>query len=646
MRKNNQGTGPRQFKGTIQGTSRQFAFFIPEDREKNDVFIPPENLNGAMHGDNVLISLEDGRKRKEKVGRVIKIFDLERKEVTGGVKIQDGRPFLAPFDKRMEPILLTNYKDFNLDEDFMLVVRITGSPSKGRPANGEIIEVIGPKTSKGAYINLISRSYGFLTEYPEAVKEEARQVGATVMEDMPGKRTDYRKLRMVTIDGADAKDLDDAVSIEKLQNGNHMLGVHIADVSAFVGKGTLMDREARKRGTSVYLVDTVIPMLPEELSNGLCSLNPQVDRLALSVMMQVDGKGGVVDVKISESVIRTMERMTYDDVSAILEGNDPELIRKYSVLAGDFREMRDLALTLRKKRMDRGSMDFDLKDTMVILNTEGIPIDIRETQSGVANQIIEEFMILCNETVAAHFSMKNLPLIFRVHDRPDEQEIAELNKFVKTLGFEIRQHHDINPKSLQRLLNNVKGSRVEHLVNSVTLRTLKKAVYTPANIGHFGLASEMYCHFTSPIRRYPDLINHRMIKSYLKGNKAPEDLQEISLACSNAERLAEKAERDVIDYFKAVYTKNHIGDVFEGVVSGVTAFGMFVELDNTVEGLIRIENLNGYYSYDKSTYSLTEKQGKKRFTLGDAVTVKIVNANVDTREIDMMLMEKHEAGKR
>lgn len=443
------------------------------------------------------------------------------------------------------------------------------------------------------------------------------------------------------------KDLDDAVSLERLPNGNYRLGVHIADVSYYVKENSPLDIEALKRGTSVYLVDRVIPMLPKELSNGICSLNPKVDRLAFTVMMEIDKSGRVVDHEIFESVINVNERMTYTDVYKILEENDERLIERYKDLCGTFNTMKELALILRKKRMDRGAIDFNFDEAKIILDEKGVPVEVKKYEMTIANNIIEEFMLICNETVAERFFWTNTPFVYRIHEDPDTDKIEAFSEFVHNMGYTLKGINKIHPKALQDVLEKARGTKEETIISTVMLRSLQKARYSHINSGHFGLAAKYYCHFTSPIRRYPDLIIHRIMKEYLKGdlNPAREDLlnsrlPEVAKLCSDRERAAEEAERDTEDLKKVEFMKKHEGEVFEGIISNVTSFGMFVELENTIEGLVRMSSLeDDYYVYNDKTYSLIGERSRKVYRIGDVVNVTLIKADISARKIEFAIVD-------
>jgi ribonuclease R len=455
-------------------------------------------------------------------------------------------------------------------------------------------------------------------------------------------------LRTFTIDGADAKDFDDAVSLEIMQNGHFLLGVHIADVSHYVKEDTPIDKEALVRGTSVYLVDRVIPMLPLQLSNGICSLNPDQDRLTLSVMMEIDDQGKVVDYQIYESVIRSKKRMIYEEVNKILEEEDEELLPKYVDFIEDLRNMQQLSYILHRRRMKRGSIDFDLNESKIILDEQGKVSDIKLYARGVSERMIEEFMLICNETIAQHVFWRNIPFMYRIHEDPDVEKILEFNEFIHNFGYHLKGIGGrIHPKALQQLLDKIRGTREETIINAVMLRSLQKARYSPENTGHFGLAAEHYCHFTSPIRRYPDLVDHRVVKDMLNNrldlkriSKLESILPEMAQHCSEREMVADEVEREVDDLKKAEYMLDKIGMEFDGIISGVTGYGIYVELGNTVEGLVHISTMDDdYYIYDEKHYCLIGDRTNKIYRLGDLARIRVVGVDMASRNIDFVLVE-------
>lgn len=640
--------------GHIQRHERGYGFLVPDDPNVPDIFVPADGMAGAMHNDRVLVRITsrgtDGRRAE---GEVVKILERAVTRVVGTFESSRYFGFVVPDDRKIHgDIFIPKDETNGARPGQKVVAEIVKWPDGRRNAEGKIVEIIGNSGEPGVDILSIMKAYDLTETFPDDVMAQAEKIPDTVTEDMVKGRRDLRDLRLFTIDGEDAKDFDDAVSIEVLPDGNYRLGVHIADVSYYVREGTPLDREALKRGTSVYLVDRVIPMLPAKLSNGICSLNPGVDRLAFTVMMDIDHSGKVIRQEIFESVIRSVERMTYTDVYKILEEGDRELAERYSHLVGDFRTMKELALILRARRMARGAMDFNFDEAKVILDENGKPIDVKRYEITIANRIIEEFMLVCNETVAEHFFWTGMPFVYRIHEEPDSEKIAAFAEFAKNLGYPLKGLHNIHPGALQDVLERVKGKREELIVSTVMLRSLAKARYSHQNVGHFGLAARYYCHFTSPIRRYPDLIIHRLIKEQLKGGfseereeKLSEVIPEIARKCSERERAADEAERETEDLKKVEYMKQRVGEVFDGIISNVTSFGMFVGLENTVEGLVRISDMNDdYYIYDDKRYMLIGERTGKIYRIGDPVRVLLVKADVESRQIDFVIEEHVKGG--
>lgn len=637
--------------GRLQGSERGFGFVIP-DEGMNDVFIPADSLNGAMHNDRVIARVNKsvaGGKRAE--GEILKILKRANNRVVGTFENSRYFGFVVPDEKKICGDVFIPKDEFNNAKSGQKVIaEIVKWPEKRRNAEGKVVEIIGDKDKPGTDILSIIKSHNLPEQFPEDVLRNAESISDTVTEDMLKGRRDLRNLRMVTIDGEDAKDLDDAVSIQRLPDGNYRLGVHIADVSYYVTENSPLDREALRRGTSVYLVDRVIPMLPKKLSNGICSLNPNVDRLAFTVMMDIDNRGKVKNHEIYESVININERMTYNNVRKILDEKDEELCKRYDYLIDDFRTMEELALILRKKRFARGAIDFDFDEAKIILDENGKPIEIRKYEYSIANRIIEEFMLVCNETVAEHFYWANAPFVYRIHEDPDSEKIQSFSEFLHKLGYHFKGAGNVHPRALQDLLEKVKGTKEERIISTVMLRSLQKARYSHESFGHFGLAAKFYCHFTSPIRRYPDLIIHRIMKEYLK-NKVDEAREEelneklpvIAKSCSERERAAEEAERETEDLKKVEFMKDKEGQVFEGIISGVTSFGMFVEMDNTIEGLVRMSSLeDDYYIFDDVRYCLIGERTRKIYRIGDSVTVQLAKADIASRQIDFILAREED----
>lgn len=637
--------------GKIQGHQRGYAFLIPED-DIQDVFIPASGLNGAMNGDKVVVkTFKEVREGKKSEGEVIRILNRANKTIIGTFEDSKNFGFVVPDEKRIyQDIYIPKGNVAGAHSGDIVIAEITKWPEKRRSPEGKIVEILGKKGEKGIDILTIIKKYNLPEEFPQKVQSYLDGVPNEINEEEYKNRLDLRDIKIITIDGEDAKDLDDAISIEKLPNGNFYLGVHIADVSHYVKEKNPLDKEALKRGTSVYLVDRVIPMLPKELSNGICSLNPKVDRLTLSCFMEIDKTGKVIGHKVAESVINSSERMTYTDVNKILKDNDQELIKKYDYLMESFKLMEELCKVLYKKRINRGAIDFDFEECKIILDEDGKPVDIKPYEREIANRMIEEFMLVCNETIAEYMFWSNIPFVYRIHEEPDLEKLQHFNEFVYNLGYTIKYSKEVHPKSLQQVVEKVRGKKEEAVINTLLLRSLKQAKYSPECIGHFGLAARYYCHFTSPIRRYPDLIIHRIIKEYIKNGISEKRVKRLegevssaSIQSSEMERFAEEAEREVDDLKKAEYMSERIGEVYNGIISSVTAFGLFVELSNTVEGLIHISTLlDDYYVYDERGLRLVGEKTKKMYRLGDEVKIKVEKVDLDSYEIYFELLESED----
>jgi ribonuclease R len=641
--------------GRIQRNERGYGFLVPDDGNVPDVFVPAGGLAGAMHNDRVVVRITSGEadgKRAE--GEVTKILERTAAKVVGTFETSRYFSYVVPDDKRMPgDVLIPKGETGGARPGQKVVARIVKWPEGRRSAEGRIVEIIGNSGEKGVDILSIVKAYDLPESFPAKVIEQADGIPGTITAEMMEGRRDLRDLRTVTIDGEDAKDLDDAVSIKVLPDGCCRLWVHIADVSWYVTEGSPLDSEALKRGTSVYLVDRVIPMLPPKLSNGVCSLNPGEDRLAFTVMMDIDAGGKVLRHEIFESVIRSSERMTYTDVYRLLETGDEELMERYGYLADDFRSMKDLALALRSRRMARGAMDFNFDEAKVILDEEGRPVDVRRYEITIANRIIEEFMLVCNETIAEHFFWTDMPFVFRVHEEPDSEKIIAFAEFAKNLGYPLKGANNIHPGALQDVLERVKSRKEELIISTVMLRSLAKARYSHQNLGHFGLAAKYYCHFTAPIRRYPDLVIHRLIKEQLKGGLSGEREQElaerlpdVARRCSERERTADEAERETEELKKVEYMKQKVGEVFDGIISNVAPFGMFVGLENTIEGLVRVNDMpDDYYIYDERHYMLRGERTGKCYRIGGPVRVLLARADVEARQIEFVIEEHLRDGK-
>ena len=638
--------------GRIQGNAKGFAFLIPDDDNQRDVYIKGDDLNGAIHNDRVIVrlykSLEDNKKQE---GEVIRILVRANINVVGTLESSGNFAFVLPDDSRIGQDFFVSKDNFNGAKDGdKVVIQVTRWPEKRRNPEGKITEVIGKKGQPGVDILSIVRKYQLPEDFPQDVLAKAEMIPLKIASEEAQGRRDLRALPLVTIDGADAKDLDDAVSLEILDNGNYRLGVHIADVAHYVQEDSALDKEALKRATSVYLVDRVIPMLPTRLSNGICSLNVGEDRLALTCFMDISQNGKVENHEILESIIRVKERMTYKDVTKVLLGEDQELITKYKEFVETFDNMKDLCLILKNKRLARGTVDFNFPESKVILDEQGRPIDIAWQERSLSDQIIEEFMIASNETVAEHYHWLDIPFLYRVHEEPDLEDVEELNNFLGIFGLHVKTTNGkIHSKAYQTVVQNVVGKPEERAISTVMLRSMKHARYAVEALGHFGLASKYYSHFTAPIRRYSDLAIHRVIKEIIqKGDQLDseriddlkERMDEYAKQSSLQERVAEDAERESVDLKKVEYMKQFEGQEFPGIISGVTSFGLFVELDNSVEGLVHVSNLtDDYYIYMEKSLSLVGEHRKKVYKLGQKVKVQIAKVNVEDRQIDMEFVQ-------
>lgn len=650
--------------GKIEIHDRGFGFLIPDIEGIKDLFIAKTNLMGAMNGDRVVAKIiKEGRNGKRTEGIIINIVERVNKNIVGIYEDNKSFGFVLPEDKRIQNDIFISKKDRNgAKKGQIVMVEITRWPDgKRKNPEGKVVEILGRPGDKGIDIDIIIRKYNLPEDFPPSVLNSALDIEDFITEDEIKGRLDLRNVKMVTIDGEDAKDLDDAVSIERLENGNFKLGVHIADVTHYVKERSVIDKEAFKRATSVYLIDRVIPMLPKKLSNGICSLNSKVDRLTLSCIMEVNRQGKVVNHTIAQSVIKTNERMTYTDVTKILRDNDVELIERYKDLVDDFKVMEELCKILRKKRLDRGAIDFDFEECKIILDEKGKPIDIKPYERAIANRMIEEFMLLANETVAEHMEKLKVPFVYRIHENPDAEKLEKFKAFIYNLGYnDITWGEEVNPKALQRVLDKFKGENEETIISTLLLRSMMQARYSPECAGHFGLAADYYCHFTSPIRRYPDLQIHRIIKEYLnkeltenRSKKLVSIVYSAAKQSSEMERVAQEAEREVDDLKKAEYMKDRIGEIFEGMISSVTGFGAFVELPNTIEGLVHITSFrDDYYIYDEDRLILIGERNKKIYRLGDKLKVLCSKVDILSREIyfeiveDKYILEEKERAKK
>ena len=635
------------FVGKFISHRKGFGFVESDKEDERDLYIPSKDVNGAMHGDRVLAEITreaSGGRRAE--GKIINVIKRVKTQIVGTFKPHEHFAFVIPRGNELRTDVYIQEKHFNgAMEDDVVVVEITQWAKEDKKPEGKIVEVLGYKGNRGIEIESIIREHDLPLEFPQKVLDNANHVAVPIPEEEYERRKDLRDKFIVTMDGADAKDLDDAIQVELLDNGNFMLGVHIADVTHYVKEKSNLDKEALKRATSVYLVDKVIPMLPKQLSNGVCSLNPDEDKLTLSVFMEIDRKGNVVNSSIEETVIRSKGRLVYTNVSDVLEHIHEE---ENSELADMLFKAEELAKILMKKRERRGALDFNFPEPYIHLDENGRPYNIEPYERRIANKIIEEFMLVANETVAEYFYWIGIPFVYRIHETPSSSKIEALNKFIHNYDLLIKgDTEEVHPKQIQKIIKSVEGKKEEKAISTLILRSLKQAKYSPDCSGHFGLAAEYYCHFTSPIRRYPDLQIHRIIKEFInKGglnsnrqNKLKDIVLKASEQSSVMERKAEVAERDIDKYYKCIYMEDKIGQEFKGIISSVTHFGFFVELPDTVEGLVSIESLTeDRYEYNENTHELigqgyNDEMHIISFRVGDEVTVKLTNVNVEAREI-------------
>ena len=630
------------YVGRIDVNKRGFGFVF-RGEGKGDIFVPENALKTAMNGDKVQVKLireNAGTRRAE--GEILEVLERKNSKIIGVYEQTKAFGFVSPEDQKLQHDIFISKSNRNFAETGdVVVVEITKWPEKGRNPEGIILEILGKKGDKGVDILTVVKKFNLPEAFPPKVLSYTDTLTETAEEKEFSKRRDLRGDKIMTIDGADAKDLDDAVSVVKLENGLYKLSVHIADVSHYVRENTPLDKEAFKRATSVYLLDLVIPMLPEKLSNGLCSLNPFEPKLALSCDMIIDGEGKVVEHEIYESVIESKLRATYEDVTKVLQGEMNETLAKYEEFVPMIEDMRDLQRILEKKREKRGAIEFDFPESKIKLDKLGKPVEVSLYPREISNKIIEEFMLVCNETVSEHMFWTHMPFIYRVHEEPDEEKLKAFTEFSYNLGYPVKLYAGIQPKSLQEVLKKVEGKKEEPVLSKLLLRSMMQARYAPENIGHFGLAATYYSHFTSPIRRYPDLLIHRIIKEFLHGKIDEKRVRslvpivsEASKQASEMERVAVDAERELDALKKAEFMQQHIGEVFEGIISSVTNFGLFVELPNTIEGLVHITSLyDDYYVYDERYMTLIGERTGKKYALGEKIRVLVSNVNLDSREI-------------
>ncbi|MGN0514832.1 MAG: ribonuclease R [Lachnospiraceae bacterium] len=635
--------------GTFISNQRGYGF-VEIEGEEEDIFIPESEVNGAFHMDKVQVKVEQApRDGKRREGSVLKIIEHGITDVVGTFEQSKNFGFVIPDNGKIaEDIFIPKEKCKGALTGHKVVVHINKYPANGKNPEGEITEIIGHINDPGTDIISVVKAYDIPMEFPKEEMDYLDRIPDEVSEADKAGRMDIRDWMTVTIDGEDAKDLDDAISITR-EGSHYRLGVHIADVSHYVKEGSPLDKEAVNRGTSVYLVDRVIPMLPHKLSNGICSLNQGVDRLALSCIMTIDEKGNVIDHKIAETLINVDRRMTYTAVKKILVDKDIDAINEYADFVDMFRLMEELALLLREKRRKRGSIDFDFPESKITLDERGHAIDVKPYERNVATRIIEDFMLAANETVAEDFFWQELPFVYRTHDNPDSEKILKLGTLINNFGYSIRMSNDdIHPKELQKLLDKIADTPEEAMISRLTLRSMKRAQYTTECTGHFGLAAKYYCHFTSPIRRYPDLQIHRIIKESLHGGLKDKRIRhyeqilpEIAKHSSTTERRADEAERDTEKLKKVEYMEDRIGNIYDGVISGMNQFGIYVELMNTVEGMVRVTDIPGdYFMYDEEHYEMVGERTRKKYKLGEKVKVLVVHTDKLMRTIDFEFVEE------
>ncbi len=633
-------------KGVFRGNEKGFGF-VKIDGQDEEIYISRGNTKDAVNGDEVLIKIiNDTVEGNRKEGKIVKTINHKRNEIVGTFTKRKNFGFVVPDDREFNTDIFISKKSFNKAKNNQkVVVKITKFPQGNKSAEGEITEIIGGINEAGVDMLSLIKEYNLPYELPDEVILEAKKVENKITKKELQNRLDLRSKNIFTIDGEDAKDLDDAIYVTKLENGNYELGVSIADVSHYVAENSKLDQEAIIRGTSIYMLDRVIPMLPKELSNGICSLNANEDRLCLSVISEITPDGEIVSSDIRKAVINVKERMSYADVQKILDGKNKKVLKRYEKYIEDFKLMEELAKILKQKREGAGSLDLDIPESKVILDKNGFAIDIEKYKIYFANEIIEQFMLTANEIVAEKFYWLEAPFIYRVHEEPDTEKVNALNKFLFNFGYKIKSNKEkVYPKAFAEVLEKVKGREEEMVVSNLILRTLKVARYESENKGHFGIASKYYCHFTSPIRRYPDLFIHRIISKYIDNSyilneknleKYKEQATKYSQTSSEREKIAQKVEREAIAIKKAEYMQNKIGKEYEGIVSGITAFGMFVELENTVEGLIKFEDLgNEYFIYNDENKTLIGENSKKVYKIGDKIKIKVIYANKQLRRIN------------
>ena len=633
-------------KGILRMNKKGFGF-VEVSGEEEDIFIAPDNINKALNNDTVIVEILNKNSGEKREGRIVKTLERDLSTIVGEIYFKKDKGYIIPDDKKLDIQLeIDRDKSHGAVDGHKVVVKILRNITKNR-YKGEVVRIIGHKNDPGVDILSIVCKYEINDTFPEEVIEELDSIPEEVREQDKKGRKDLTDVTIFTIDGDDTKDIDDAISVEKLKNGNYKLGVHIADVSYYVKEGSPLDKEAMDRGTSVYLVDRVIPMLPHKLSNGICSLNPGVERLAISCVMEIDNNGKTVDYEIFPSILKSRLQMTYKKVNQVIEKN--EIPEGYEPFVNDLKLMDELSQIIRKAKINRGYIDFDVDEAKIIVDENCHPTDIVLRNRGRGENLIEDFMIQANECVATHIFYMDLPFIYRVHEYPKEEKIRDFISFVQSLGYTVKFNtKDISPKAIQNLINQLKDKKEFKVLSSLLLRNMQKAIYLPQNLGHYGLASKCYTHFTSPIRRYPDTTVHRLLRTYLFNddmsnqtiNKWQEKLVYIAENSSFKERESVECEREVEDMKMAEYMEDHIGEEYKGIISGVTNFGMFIQLDNLVEGLIHVNDMKDYFSFDEVTQSLIGERTKEKFTLGDEVLIKVKAASKEAKTIDFELVKR------
>jgi len=638
----------KYYEGYYRKNQKGFGFVKVDEEE---IYISKENSLNALNEDKVLIEIiKEKTKDQSSEGKVVKILKHEKDTAVGIFQKSQNFGFVIPDDKKFGTDIFISKKNFGkARNNHKVLVKITKYPKDGKKAEGEIVEVLGNVNEAGVDMLSLIKEHKLPAKFPEQVVEEAKKCGNEIDKEDIKNRVDLRDKIIFTIDGADAKDLDDAVRVEKLENGNYKLDVHIADVSYYVKEDSLLDREALIRGTSIYMLGRVIPMLPRELSNGICSLNAGEDRFTLSCSMEIDNKGKVISSELYKGIINVTERMNYTDVQKILDESDEEVLQKYSKYIQEFKNMEELANILKTRRLENGYLNLDIPESKIDLDVDGYVTNVSKYETTFAHEIIEQFMLTANETIAEKFFWLDAPFIYRVHEKPDIEKVQELNRFLWNFGLNIKANKDnIYPKEFSKVLEEIKGKEEEKVISTLILRTLKVARYEAENQGHFGIASKYYCHFTSPIRRYPDLFIHRIISKYIEDNyvvddefieKYKQEAEDRANQSSEREKIATLVEREAEDIKKAEYMESRIGEEYEGIISSITPFGMFVELPNTVEGLIRFENLgNEYFIYDEEKKRLIGEHSNTVYKIGDKVKIRVISASKLLRQVDFEII--------